>query len=170
MIQLYENILPKQFCEYMIAKFEAEEVKDTRHQIFDQIEIVHWKKETHDIIELTKDIAKHYSTVYDPFNSMPKDRKFESIRIKRYEPNRQQSFPLHVDVTDACNCTRYLSFLFYLNDNEAGTKFYFPDEELTFEAKQGNILVFPPMWMFPHEGLMPTENTKYIMSTYFHYV
>ena len=170
MIQLYENILPKHFCEYMISKFEAEETLDTRHKMFDQLEISHWKKETHDIIELTKDIAKHYSAVYDPLSAMPQDRKFENVRIKRYEPNRDQSFPLHVDVTDACNCTRYLAFLFYLNDNEAGTVFHMPDEQLTYEAKQGNILVFPPMWMFPHEGLMPTESTKYIMSTYFHYV
>jgi hypothetical protein len=61
--------------------------------------------------------------------------------------------------------TRYLAFLFYLNDNEAGTRF----ENFTVEPKMGSIVVFPPMWMFPHAGEMPDKTTKYIMSTYYHY-
>jgi hypothetical protein len=168
MIQLYENILPKEFCEYVIQKFDADEGKDTSHPMFDQLEIPHWKKESHDLIELSKSVHDHYAKMYDSCGGMPKERRYETFRIKRYEPNKQR-FPLHVDVTDRSNCTRYLSFLFYLNDNEAGTKFYLPDQDLTFEAKQGNLLVFPPMWMFPHEGLMPTEKPKYIMSVYYHY-
>jgi len=99
---------------------------------------------------------------------MPKKKKIEGIRMKRYLPN-VHSFPLHVDVANNKSCSRYLAFLIYLNNNEAGTKFYTPEGNLTYEAKCGNILVFPPMWMFPHEGLMPTENKKYIMSTYYHY-
>jgi hypothetical protein len=169
MIQMYEKILPQNFCEYVMQKFDAEEKKDSTHQMFDQLEISHWTKESHDIMELAKGIYDHYAKIYDVCKSMPTQRKIEGIRVKRYEPNKH-SFPLHVDVANATTCTRYLAFLFYLNDNEAGTKFYTPEEELTFEAKQGNILVFPPMWMFPHEGLMPTQTPKYIMSTYFHYV
>jgi prolyl 4-hydroxylase len=168
MIQMYEKILPKQFCEYMMAKFDAEEKKDVSHSMFEQIEIVHWKKESEDLISLTKNIAEHYTKMYDKKQLLPKKRRIESFRIKRYEPNKH-CFPLHADAISVESCTRYLAFLFYLNDNEAGTKFYTPDEDFTYEAQQGNILVFPPMWMFPHEGLMPTEKPKYIMSTYFHY-
>lgn len=168
MIQMYEKILPKEFCEYMIAKFDAEE-KDVSHPMFEQIEITHWKKESEDLIGLTKSIAEHYTKIYDTQNLLPKKRRIESFRIKRYEPNKH-CFPLHADAISVESCTRYLAFLFYLNDSEAGTKFYTPEENFTYDAKQGNILVFPPMWMFPHEGLMPTEKPKYIMSTYFHYV
>jgi hypothetical protein len=172
MIQMYEKILPESFCNYMIEKFESEKDNvDKSHDMFDQLEIDHWKDETKDLIGLTKGIAEHYSKHYDALNMMPKRRRIEAYRIKRYEPNKQ-CFPLHVDAVSVESCTRYLAFLFYLNDSEAGTKFHTPNgtEDLTFEAKQGNILVFPPMWMFPHEGLMPTEKPKYIMSTYFHYV
>jgi hypothetical protein len=169
MIQVYEDILPKEFCEYMMTKFDVEESKDTSHPMFEQLEISHWKKESYDIIELTKSVHDHYAKMYDACNGMPKERRYENIRIKRYQPNKH-SFPLHVDVTDKSNCTRYLAFLFYLNDNEAGTNFYLPHENLTIDSKQGNLLVFPPMWMFPHEGVMPTKSTKYIMSTYYHYV
>ena len=169
MIQMYKKVLPKEFCEYMMTKFDAEENKDTSYDIFEQIEIVHWEKESKDLIELTKNIANHYTQRYDPKKLLPNKRRIESFRVKRYEPNKH-CFPLHADAISVQSCTRYLAFLFYLNDNEAGTKFYTPDEEITYEAEQGNILVFPPMWMFPHEGLMPTKSTKYIMSTYFHYV
>lgn len=172
MIQMYEKVLPKEFCEHVMRKFDEDENKDTSYDIFEQIELAnksHWEKEHKDLIDLTKGIALHYTKRYDPLNLLPKKRRIESFRIKRYEPNKH-SFPLHADAISSESCTRYIAFLFYLNDNEAGTKFHTPDEQFTYEAQQGNILVFPPMWMFPHEGLMPTKTRKYIMSTYFHYV
>ena len=63
----------------------------------------------------------------------------------------------HVDVT---------LFLVYLNDNDGLT--YFPEQDLTIEPRCGRILVFPPTWEYPHQGLAPTT-TKYILSTYIHY-
>jgi hypothetical protein len=170
MIQLYEKILPQYFCDYLIDKFESEKELDKSYDMFDQLEIVHWEKESADIIGICKDLANHYCSIYDKFSLLPKKRRIEGIRIKRYTPNIH-SFPLHVDVAGMETCTRYLSFLIYLNDNEAGTKFYLPEDEvLTFNAECGNILVFPPMWFLPHEGLKPTSKPKYIASTYFHYV
>jgi len=169
MIQMYQNVLPKEICEYIMAKFDADENKDTSYDIFDQIEIVHWTSEHKDLIEVAKGIAEDYTARYDPKKLLPTKKRIESFRVKRYEPNKH-CFPLHADAISVQSCTRYLAFLFYLNDNEAGTKFYTPNDEFTYEAKQGNVLVFPPMWMYPHEGLMPTQTPKYIMSTYFHYV
>lgn len=174
MIQVYANILPKDFCENLIHKFDALQNKDTTHSMFDQAEMFprsEWKEETDALINTVKRVAEHYYKIHDLYNMMPQKNRIEGFRIKRYEPNKH-SFPLHVDVTNAETCTRYLGFLFYLNDNDAGTKFYGPDgtDPLTIEAKQSNMLVFPPMWMFAHEGIMPTKSPKYIMSTYFHYV
>jgi hypothetical protein len=170
MIQTYTEILPKDFCEHLMRKFDEQETKDLSHGMFEQIEI-DWEDEVKALIDTTKHVAEHYKTLYDSHNMMPKRRRIEGFRIKRYEPNKH-SFPLHSDASSLESCTRYLSFLFYLNDSEAGTRFHGPlgMEPLTIEAKQGNLLVFPPMWMYPHEGIMPTEKPKYIMSTYFHYV
>jgi hypothetical protein len=169
MMQMYEKVLPKSFCDYMIDKFESEPQLDKSYEMFDQLEIRHWEDESHDLIAICKDLSEHYAKFYDPMKMMPQNRKIEALRMKRYKPNTH-SFPLHVDVGHAGNCTRYLAFLIYFNDNEAGTKFYTPEGHFTFEAECGNILVFPPMWLFPHEGLMPTKTNKYIASTYFHYV
>ena len=170
MIQTYTDILPKDFCEHLIARFDAEDKRDLSHKMFEQIEI-DWKDEVESLIDVTKRVGDHYRGLYDPCAMMPYKRRIEGFRIKRYEPNKHR-FPLHADASSLESCTRYLAFLFYLNDSEAGTRFYGPlgMEPLTIDAKQGNLLVFPPMWMFPHEGIMPTEKPKYIMSTYFHYV
>jgi hypothetical protein len=64
--------------------------------------------------------------------------------------------------------TRFLAFLFYLNDSDAGTEF--PLEGITVEAKQGRLVIFPPGLQWPHIGHEPRLGDKYIMSTYLHYI
>jgi len=41
--------------------------------------------------------------------------------------------------------------------------------DVMIKPKKGNLLVFPPLWMFPHAGLIPISSPKYIISTYLHY-
>ena len=36
--------------------------------------------------------------------------------------------------------------------------------------KTGTVLVFPSVWTFPHSGLPVKSGSKYILTTYFHYV
>ena len=44
----------------------------------------------------------------------------EDIRMKKYNPNDHDEFQAHVDVGDNRNCTRFLVFFVYLDDNEKG--------------------------------------------------
>jgi hypothetical protein len=57
--------------------------------------------------------------------------------------------------------------MWYLNDVDNGGETVF--EELFIRPKLGTMIVFPPLWMFPHRGNPPISNLKYIMSTYLHY-
>ena len=92
----------------------------------------------------------------------------EGMRIKAYRPNQLDEFRLHVDVVHRESSPRYISFLFYLNDSDAGTEF--PRENLTVEAREGRVVLFPPLWCYPHRGLMPKNGqNKYILSTYLQY-
>jgi len=98
----------------------------------------------------------------------PNTMAIEGFRIKCYRPNDQDQFGLHVDVAHAASSTRYLAFLFYLNDSDAGTEF--PRERYTVAAREGRVVMFPPTWCYPHQGLMPQDgSTKYIMSSYLLY-
>ena len=92
----------------------------------------------------------------------------EGMRIKCYRPNQLDEFRLHVDVANRESSARYVSFLFYLNDSDAGTEF--PRENYLVHAREGRVVMFPPLWTHPHRGLMPRDGaTKYILSTYLQY-
>jgi hypothetical protein len=100
---------------------------------------------------------------------LPRDFSMEGMRIKCYRPNGLDEFRLHVDVAGAGSATRFVSFLLYLNDSDGGTEF--PLEKLTVEAREGRLLIFPPLWTYPHLGQRPKDGaTKYILSTYLHYL
>ena len=94
----------------------------------------------------------------------------EEFRIKCYNEG-EDCFSQHVDVGDATSSKRFLSLLFYLNDDFGGgnTVFKLPDK-LAVKPVQGDVLIFPPTWQYPHEGKPVIDGTKYIMSTYLHYV
>ena len=92
----------------------------------------------------------------------------EGMRIKCYRPNHLDEFKLHVDVANRESSARYVSFLFYLNDSDAGTEF--PRDNDLVQAREGRVVMFPPLWTHPHRGLMPQNGeTKYILSTYLQY-
>mgnify|MGYP001971604540 FL=1 len=94
----------------------------------------------------------------------------EELRIKKYEPDSDDMFDLHVDVQDHDTAKRYLAFLCYLNDDFFGGETDFPYHKLTVKPNTGTVLVFPPTWQYPHRGLPVKEGKpKYILSTYLHY-
>lgn len=96
----------------------------------------------------------------------------EGFRIKHYAQGKG-SFLKHVDVGDHASARRALAVFWYLNDVQDGgeTVFYAQSGEviLSIKPEKGRIVVFPPMWMFPHAGLVPLSGDKYLLSSYLHY-
>ena len=41
--------------------------------------------------------------------------------------------------------------------------------DLIIKPKKGTLIIFPPLWMFPHKGNPPINESKYLLSTYLHY-
>lgn len=173
-IRVIDNALSPNVCNELIEQFET-----NTHLHFETptrlIELGLWnlhnwnKKET--ISDLLMDIVRSqyadYAARWDTLNMLPKEWAAEGFRVKGYRPHEHE-FLMHVDHGDKDTATRVIGFLFYLNDNEAGTEF--PLHDFYNEAKQGRLLMFPPNWMYPHRGLMPSTSTKYIMSSYVFYV
>jgi len=85
--------------------------------------------------------------------------------LKRYRPGRDERFQLHFDAVNHL-AHRYLVMLWYLNDVIEGGETRFPQLDVTVTARIGRLLVFPPYWMFQHEGIAPISSDKYILSTY----
>jgi len=96
---------------------------------------------------------------------IPNSPKLADLILKRYRPNGEERFEPHFDsINEVCN--RYLVLLWYLNDVEQGGETSFPQMGVKVQARAGRLLMFPPYWMYQHEGLPPQSGEKYIISTY----
>jgi hypothetical protein len=100
---------------------------------------------------------------------VPNSPAFADLVVKRYRPNAgagaAEQFQLHFDAINHL-ANRYLVMLWYLNDVERGGGTRFPQLGVEIEARAGRLLVFPPYWMYQHEGLAPESGDKFILSTY----
>ena len=170
-IQVFDNVLPEDQCHNLIEVFESSEYgheyfNENHTPCFTQLNI----NDHHP--ELVRFLVGFIQKAYGMYSvevgkkHLPRLRSMEEFRLKRYNGGGDERFDEHVDVTDHASAKRALAFLVYLNDNDGLT--YFPEQDLTIEPRCGRILVFPPTWEYPHQGLAPTT-TKYILSTYIHY-
>jgi len=179
LIQVYDNALDKNICNLLIEKFETlvekqEKVNQNNKPNFTQLNLTEVCNESSELnylhqflLKKTFDYKKKYCSYLGEWK-FPQKHGFEQFRIKRYLNNGKDVFERHIDVTDYASARRYLSFFWYLNDVDEGGETVF--DGLTVKPETGKLVVFPPLWMFPHSGNMPISNTKYIVSTYLHYI
>lgn len=97
--------------------------------------------------------------------AIPNSPLTSDLVMKRYRPGRQEQFQLHFDAIHHL-ANRYLVLLWYLNDVDGGGETRFPQLELAIRPQAGRLLMFPPYWMYQHEGAPPLSGDKYIISTY----
>lgn len=96
---------------------------------------------------------------------VPDSGTSSDLVLKRYRPGGGEKFQLHFDAVNHV-ANRYLVLLWYLNDVAAGGETRFPQLGLAVPPRAGRLLMFPPYWMYQHEGLPPVSGDKYIVSTY----
>jgi prolyl 4-hydroxylase len=96
---------------------------------------------------------------------IPNSRARSDLVLKRYRPQADERFQLHFDsIYQVAN--RYLVLLWYLNDVAEGGETRFPQLDISVMPRAGRLLMFPPYWMYQHEGVAPRSGDKYILSTY----
>lgn len=184
-VRVYDNAFSELFCKFLIDQYELEKQKfqtarisehewDFDYRCFEEVNICaedvfkpylqqYYDRIKHVYTQYTKDIGSKY---------LPSDVNLESARLKKYENNDNDQFGWHTDVGDASSASRFLVMFTYLNDVDEGGETEFESDEnnlFTVKPKCGRIVVFPPMWTFPHRGKKPISNPKYILSTYLHY-
>jgi len=178
LIQVYDDVLDLSVCSTLINLFDNnpdkhERIENNRKPNFTQFNLTENCKMSEEIndlhnylINLTLNYKKEYYKYIDS-RCFPEKNNFEQFRIKRYNTDGNDAFDAHVDVQDYSSARRFLSFMWYLNDVEKGGETVFTGLEI--KPKTGAMIIFPPLWMYPHKGVAPISNTKYIMSTYLHY-
>lgn len=179
LIKIYPDSLSKDICNYLITFFDSnesihEKITNDKKPNFTQLDLSECASKNSELesvhnflVHTTIQYKNEYYSFIDS-RCFPEDNAFEHFRIKRYLNNGDDAFDTHVDVKDLSTCKRYLSFMWYLNDVESGGNTVFYDYKI--QPKAGTLVVFPPMWMYPHKGEEPISGSKYIMSTYLHYV
>jgi hypothetical protein len=96
---------------------------------------------------------------------IPNSPAYSDLILKRYRPGHSERFQLHFDAINHL-ANRYLVLLWYLNDVASAGETRFPQLGLSIPPREGRLLMFPPYWMYQHEGLAPASGDKYIVSTY----
>ena len=183
-VGVYDNILPEPVCDHLIHtitnSWDKEIVEHDGRPNFTQLNVnEHHSTMVNHLVHFAKYGVQQYYLDH-PFcqHWAPPIKAMEEFRIKYYNGGTDDRFDNHVDVGDITSCKRYLALLFYLNgDFEGGeTSFlqYDQDRDEYFDIydikpKKGSVMIFPPMWMFPHRGRPVISGTKYIMSTYLNY-
>ena len=175
LILTYDNSLSEKICDELISFFENnsdfhESINQNGKPNFTQVNVTrnrdHLEKIHNELIHVVfKYRDEYYKYVYGEV--FPNSHAFEEFRIKRYNTGGNDRFDTHVDVKDYSSARRFLSFFWYLNDVGQGGETVF--DQLTIKPKKGRLVIFPPLWMFPHRGNPPIDNSKYLLSTYLHY-
>ena len=106
-----------------------------------------------------------YNAAVDLPIPLPDSGLLAPLILKRYRAASAERFQVHFDSIDRVS-NRYLVFLWYLNDVAEGGETSFPGLDARIAARKGRLLMFPPYWMYQHEGRAPRIGDKYIASTY----
>jgi len=181
-VRVYDNILDTNLCRNILAS--SKDIKWERwdrggRPQFDQFNMTaHAESTDHpndiwniihaQIIESVKSVSNKYMEDVQCQQQWPYQNALEQVRLKRYQVEKNDRFDHHADVGDYATARRFLAMFFYINDVEKGGETTFPGRSI--QPKEGRCCVFPPMWMFPHTGVAPITNDKYIIGTYLHYV
>lgn len=97
--------------------------------------------------------------------AIPDSPLLSPLILKRYRAGDEEKFQTHFDSINEV-CDRYLVFLWYLNDVESGGETWFPGLQTGVAPRAGRLLMFPPYWMYAHQGKASPAQDKYILSTY----
>tara|TARA_R100001079_G_scaffold42754_2_gene21637 strand:- start:539 stop:1012 length:474 start_codon:yes stop_codon:yes gene_type:complete len=150
-IEIIDEFLSDELCNYFINYFEKNESLRTTHKVNNGYLVD---------IDITK--CKEFSDLFNKINNHVKDQrcKIDWIKVTKWEPNLLQG--LHQD--DTSPETVYASIM-YLNDNYKGGKTYFKEGTIV-QPKKGRALFFNGMRYW--HGVMPVkEEARYTIAAWY---
>lgn len=89
---------------------------------------------------------------------------FNTLMIQQYK-SKKGRYIYHNDFSVDFKSSRFrvLTYIWYLNDvNEGGETIIWDNHKI--KPTTGKLLLFPATWTYPHSGLMPISNDKYIIT------
>jgi len=191
-VKIYDNAIDLKLCDELVNEFENDWTNqvstganvyrlktDTGRKLykkFTEIDfrlVPRWHQKYGHILKplMIEYTNKYYDDIGYPTHLRPPVFGYEPYRIKKYLPHSGISDRIdeHTDASNLGLCKRFLSLFWYLNDVEEGGETRFTGLNYHVKPKKGKLLVFPPMWMFPHEGCPVITGQKYLLHSYLHF-
>jgi hypothetical protein len=176
-VRIYDNQLDRDLCRRMLdsfeglARFQVVNGRGVRRGLEDSA----WTELNVSRLAdqaFAQDFRRRIDAALDRYNRdigltipLPPAPTHSDLTLKKYRPAVEERFQLHFDsIYSVAN--RYLVLLWYLNDVVEGGETRFPQLGLSVKPEAGRLLMFPPYWMYQHEGVAPRSGDKFILSTY----
>ena len=150
----------KDTLDFQIPKIADYKWSKTRQFLEKELEknIKIYVKNINDAMETCEESSSSKYKVFDNFVT------FDTIQIQRYKKQKGR-YVYHQDFSTDWENKKYrvITFLWYLNDvYEGGETEFWTTYKVKPEA--GKLLFFPATWTYPHRGMMPISNDKYIIT------
>ena len=172
-IATFDKSLSSDLCKKMIDRFEQDyrkefgvtgtgytpEIKQSTDLLISRLD--EWEDIDNELFQiLDKDLTVYLSYVYEYFgelNFLQNSIRDEGYQMQRTEPGG--FYHWHTDKNDESDKTRFLTYLWYLNDVEEGYTEFIGGEKVYPE--EGKLLLFPATWTYQHRGT-PPKSVKYV--------
>lgn len=176
-IRSYDNSLPQEFCSGLIASFNRlahlqqrngrgirAGLDDSAWSEMDMGRLADAPFQAFFRSLISTALRRYNADVGLPI-AVPDSPLLSPLILKRYRAGSEEKFQTHFDSINQV-CDRYMVFLWYLNTVELGGQTWFPGLQHGVQPMAGRLLMFPPYWMYAHQGRVSPEQDKYILSTY----
>jgi hypothetical protein len=193
----FPNSLSDILCEEIIMKYELSEY--LKYEGLTQSGVKKNVKDTTDLEILKNDpkweliekcLYKELNKAYKKYINFNKSDKYKNNKdynlynlihetnahiqwfmIQKYNKG-QGKYIYHNDQHYDIDKNRYriVTYIWYLIDVEEGGETEFFGGKIKIKPKRGTLILFPSSWCFPHRGIMPISNDKYIITGWFYII
>ena len=171
------NVLPAQFCEDAIKRFEAsadeqyqgrigqgaaedQDIKRSTDLVVSGKE--HWRDVDTFLFKTLGTVLRDFKQRYPFFQGPFKDMGYG---IQKTLPG--EFYHWHIDGGSHEFSQRQLVVIWYLNDVEGpGGETEFLTQQVKIKPEQGKMLLFPPFWTHEHRGVTLEKGVKYLATTW----
>jgi hypothetical protein len=179
-IGIYEDVFPKQYCDYLISKGNKQLQKypnerEKASNIFAEdlscnIMNVITENDYNFFYDNMKHIIKHYANKYRCIqNIISLGYSIADFKFQKTQPSQGYHI-FHSEFEWKEQYTRRWGvWTLYLNDVEEGGETEFLYQNLRVKPKTGSVCIFPSYYTHTHRGNPPLQETKYILTGWFLY-
>lgn len=169
-IKVFDDALPPNYCDKLIEKFGQDadnhiarnsdgenfiSLNIEKSALWSEISVTQRK-----IIEATMPV--YAKSVWAHENCFPEKSMIEDIYMYHFRDENDYR-NINVDVTHYGQARRYLTFIWFLTDDEECELGFF-DIQNSVSAKKGRLIVFPSTWTYPYSIAGGTKPNYFMKS------